>query len=119
MNRTEQALHCYNLALAIEPDYAEALDNRGNALLDLKRPEQALDNCHLALIIRPEFTEALDNRGIALLELRHPELALHDSYDLALAINPSFCRGAEQSRQRFLNLNALNRHYTTTAWLWR
>ena len=32
----------YDRAIALRPEYAEAHDNRGNALIDLKRPEEAL-----------------------------------------------------------------------------
>ena len=85
LKRPEDALASYDLALAHEPDHAEALSNRGNALLDLNRPEDALASCERALALKPDYAEALNNRGNALLDLNRPEDALA-SFDQALAI---------------------------------
>jgi tetratricopeptide (TPR) repeat protein len=57
----------YDKALAIRPGYADALNNRGNALRDFKRLEEALASYDKALAIRPDHPEALNNRGIACL----------------------------------------------------
>ena len=89
LKRPEEALASYDKALAIRPDYAEALSNRGNALQDLKRPEEALASYDKALAIRPDYAEALSNRGLALQDLKRPEEALA-SYDKALAIRPDY-----------------------------
>ena len=40
--RHDEALAAYDQALALRPDYPEALNNRGNALQELKRHEEAL-----------------------------------------------------------------------------
>ena len=42
LKRFDEALASYDKALALKPDYAEALINRGNALLELKRFDEAL-----------------------------------------------------------------------------
>ncbi len=63
----EEALASYDKALAIRPDYADALFNRGVALQDLKRPEEALASYDKALAIRPDHADALNNRVV-----RHP-----------------------------------------------
>src|SRR5205085_2600982 len=78
-------------ALAIRPDFAQALSNRGNVLFELKRYEEALDSYDRALAIRPDFAQALSNRGNVLFELKRYEEAL-DSYDRALAIRPDFAQ---------------------------
>ena len=74
--------------------YAEALNNRGNALQDLKRPEEALASYDKALAIRPDYAEALNNRGKALQDLKRPEEALA-SYDKALAIRPDYAEALD------------------------
>jgi Tfp pilus assembly protein PilF len=38
----QDAVKSYDMVLALKPDYVEALNNRRNALRDLKRSEQAL-----------------------------------------------------------------------------
>src|SRR6516225_4679473 len=77
----------YERALAIKPDYVEALNNRGNALRDLKRCQAAIASYDQALAINPGHVEALINRGIALQELGRFKEALA-SDDTALAIKP-------------------------------
>ena len=57
----------FDKALAIEPDHAEALNNRGNALLRLECFEEALVSLDKALAIKPNIAEAQYNRGTALL----------------------------------------------------
>jgi len=52
--RREEALAYYDKALAIKPDYAEALFNRGIVLRDLKRPAEALASFDRVLAIAPE-----------------------------------------------------------------
>jgi tetratricopeptide (TPR) repeat protein len=67
-------------ALALKPDYPEALSNRGNALRNLDRSHQALASRERALALNPDFAEALSGRGGAIAELMHPDEALA-SYD--------------------------------------
>jgi tetratricopeptide (TPR) repeat protein len=55
MERFAEALASYDKALAIRPDYATALNNRGTALTALKRSEEALASYDQALAIRPDF----------------------------------------------------------------
>ena len=41
MNRTEEALECYDKVLEIEPDDADALYNKGTILSELGKNEEA------------------------------------------------------------------------------
>ena len=73
----------------LRPDHADALSNRGNALLALNRCEEALASYDRALAVRPDFAEALSNRGHALERADRLDAALA-SYDRALAVRPDF-----------------------------
>ena len=53
LRRLEEALASYDKALAINPAYAEVLNNRGNALIGVKRPDEALARYDKALAINP------------------------------------------------------------------
>ena len=86
--RLESGVELIDKALAIKPDYAEALNNRGNALKELKRFDEALASYDRALAIQPAYAEALYNRGNVLQELKRFDEALA-SYDKALAIQPA------------------------------
>lgn len=73
---------------------AEALNNRGNALLELGRDEDALASYDQALVLKPDYAHAYNNRGLALLNLkRHVDalaslnLAIEFAPDFALAFN--------------------------------
>jgi tetratricopeptide (TPR) repeat protein len=85
--RLDAALASYDHALALRPDHAEALRNRGAALHKLKRFDEALASYDRALAVRPDYAEALYNRGITLHELQRFEEALA-SYDHAVALAP-------------------------------
>jgi tetratricopeptide (TPR) repeat protein len=89
LGRLKDALESYDRALAIKQDYAEALNNRGNALRDLTRLDDALASYEKALAIKPDFVEALYNRGTILKDLKRFADAVA-SYDQALAIKPDF-----------------------------
>jgi tetratricopeptide (TPR) repeat protein len=61
--RFDEALASYDRALAVRPDHAEALKNRGNTLQELERFDEALASYDRALVVRPDDAEALNNRG--------------------------------------------------------
>jgi tetratricopeptide (TPR) repeat protein len=106
LRQPEQALIHYNKALALKPDYPEALNNRGNVLRDLKRPEEALASYDRALAIKPENADALNNRGNALRDLGRPAQALA-SYDQALAVNPNSIEALYNRGNAFADLQRM------------
>ena len=55
LKRPAEALASYDKAIALKPDYAEAHNNRGNALRDLKRPEEALASYDKAIALKPDY----------------------------------------------------------------
>jgi tetratricopeptide (TPR) repeat protein len=88
-NRLEEALLQYDKALALNPDFAQAHNNRGRVLRDLGRPKASLDSCNRAVALNPSFAEAYNNRANALIDLKRPEEALR-SYDHALRLKPDY-----------------------------
>jgi tetratricopeptide (TPR) repeat protein len=98
------ALELIDKALALKPS-ADAVNNRGNALQELKRYEEALASYDEAVSLKPDFAQAFNNRGVALQELRRLDEAL-SSYDKALALRPDY---AEAYNKRGYALHDLNR----------
>jgi len=84
---SEGALACYDQALALDPDHAEAWSNRGNSLQLLGRTEAALESYDRAIALNPDYGAAYANRGFAYEKLDRMKLAIAD-YDRAIALLP-------------------------------
>ncbi len=87
LGRYEEALRCYNHALAINPRDAYAWNNKGVSLSKLGRYEESLRCYNQALEINPQYAYAWNNKGLSLHSMGSYEEALR-CYDQALAINP-------------------------------
>jgi Flp pilus assembly protein TadD len=57
----DEAIAHYQAALQIKPDYAEAHNNLGNALLQKGRVDEAITHYQAALQIKPDYAEAQNN----------------------------------------------------------
>ncbi|MGB6348938.1 MAG: tetratricopeptide repeat protein [Pseudolabrys sp.] len=106
LGKYNAALTHYDLALALQPQHAEALSNRGNTLKALNRFDEALGSYDRALATQPNYASALTNRGAVLFDLKRYNDALV-SYDRALALRPDDV-GALYNRAG--TLHALNRY---------
>jgi predicted O-linked N-acetylglucosamine transferase (SPINDLY family) len=83
----EQARADYDALLAIAPNHADALADRGNLLATLGRRAEALASFDKALAVNPANVNALSNRGKLLNEEgRHAEALV--MYDRALSVDP-------------------------------
>ena len=98
LKRPAEALASYDRAIALKPDYAEAHNNRGNALRDLKRPEEALASYDRAIALKPDFAcGAQQSRQCA----EGPEASCGSAGKLRQGdrAQARLCRRAQQSRQ--------------------
>jgi tetratricopeptide (TPR) repeat protein len=86
------ALTAADQALALNPAYPEALNNRGNALLRLDRPHEAAEAMRAALRFTPGDHELHLNLGNALEGLEQFPAALQ-SIERALALQPRLVPG--------------------------
>jgi len=85
----EAALAGYDQAIALKPDYANALCNRGVVLQRLNRLEAALGSFDRAIAFNPGDYLAHYNRAAVLLTLKRPQEALA-GYDRAIEIKPDY-----------------------------
>jgi len=104
--KNEQALVSYNRAVALQPNHADALSNRGNLLKELRRFEEALASFNRALDIKPTHTAALNNRGVTLHVMHRYEEALA-SFECAIALKPD---NVDALCNRGNTLDGLKRH---------
>jgi tetratricopeptide (TPR) repeat protein len=89
LGRHEEALVCYNQALAIDPRIAVAWNNKGVSLAAIARWEEAISCYDQALAIDPRIAGAWSNKGHALAALGRREEAI-GCYDQAVAIDPRY-----------------------------
>ncbi len=99
-----KAVQQIDLALKVDPDNVPALNNRGNALNDLRRFDDALASFDRVLRLKPDNAEAHSGRGNTLKELGRYDEALAD-YDRALALRPDY---AQAHSNRASALHALS-----------
>lgn len=85
----EQAKACWQQALRIKPDFAEASSNFGNFLKEQQNYQEAEAAYRQAIKIKPDYSEALYNLGILLQEQNRFEEA-EATYRHVLRIKPDF-----------------------------
>ena len=74
---------------AVSPDYPEAQNSLGVALLALKQPARAIEHHKKALAVSPDYPEAHLSLGFALQSLNRVDEAIAH-YERALAIRPDY-----------------------------
>ena len=84
----DDALEFFDRVLEMNPENADALNNKGVALYHMSRPMEALECYDLALSTDPENPEALRNKGFVLRSMQRFEEAL-ETYDLLIAAGPN------------------------------
>ena len=87
LNRIDEALACYDRALALAPDFTEARNNRGRVLIGLDRADDAIENFTVAIRVNPGDAEAWYQRGRNLLDIGRNDEAAADLAQ-ALALHP-------------------------------
>jgi tetratricopeptide (TPR) repeat protein len=88
--RLPEAVACYEQALNLAPDYAEAHNNLGHALMGIRgRMPEALAHYERALRLKSDFPEALNNLGVALVRSGRTEEAI-EQFEKAVRRRPDF-----------------------------
>jgi tetratricopeptide (TPR) repeat protein len=94
LNRHEEAISYYVRAIAIKPDYAEAYNGLGDALMNCERAAEALGYYEKLAAIRPDLAEAHNNLGVSLHALnRESEAITHFTKALAIRSNYADAHG--------------------------
>jgi len=87
--KLDEALPCYEEAIALMPQLARAHFNRANILLDRGEAQMALDGYTKAIEYKPDSAAAHYNMGNAYAALERPERALA-AYEQAVQLKPEF-----------------------------
>jgi tetratricopeptide (TPR) repeat protein len=86
-NRVQEAIEHSQRAVAIAPEYPEALNGLGVGLARQGRAAEAIEDYRRALEIKPAYDDAETNWGVALAQEGDAAAAI-EHYQRALAINP-------------------------------
>jgi tetratricopeptide (TPR) repeat protein len=83
----KKVLEYLNNAIKLQPDLAEAYNNRGNAYSDLGQYQNAIEDYNKAIRLQPDYAKAYSNRGLAYADLGQYQSAIKD-YDEAIRLQP-------------------------------
>ncbi|WP_459873959.1 tetratricopeptide repeat protein, partial [Endothiovibrio diazotrophicus] len=91
LGRQARAAAAFRAALALNPDFAEAWNNLGNALDELDEREEAIDCYRRALVLHPHYADAHYNLGCTLHAAGELEEAI-EHFRRTLAIQPDYAK---------------------------
>jgi len=103
LNRHDDALRHYNIALNLSPDYAEAWSNKSKILHSLKLHAESIKCINRALELQPSNVEWLVRKGNILHDLK----LFHDSiyqYDKALILQADYAEALSDKGNAFFEL---------------
>jgi tetratricopeptide (TPR) repeat protein len=83
----QQAVEYLDEAIKLNPDLAEAYNNRGNAYSDLKEYQLAIEDYDEAIRLKSDYAHAYYNRGLAYTETGDHQRAIED-YEETLRLKP-------------------------------
>ena len=102
-----KALEVINKVIKINPNFAEAYNEKGGALNELKKLESSIKCYDQAIKINPSYAHAYYNKGVVLQSLRKLESAI-ESYDKAIKIIPNFFQAHNNKAFALRKLNRLD-----------
>ena len=85
----KKAIEYLNEAIHLQPDYAEAYNNRGNAYTNPGQHQRAIQDFNEAIRLKPDFAMAYYNRGNAYESLGQKQRAIQD-YNEAIRLKPDY-----------------------------
>jgi predicted O-linked N-acetylglucosamine transferase (SPINDLY family) len=88
----EAVLRRYDEAIALKPDYIEALINSGVVLRDMLRHREALERFNQVLTFDPDYPTALANCAVLLTEFKQSERAIA-MFEHLLKVQPNYDYG--------------------------
>jgi len=87
--RLDAAADCYRRAIAIEPDYVQALNNLGVVLLKNGKFDEALPYIEKAIELNPLYADAHNNLGMIMKEKGRPAEAA-SCFERAIKLKPDY-----------------------------
>ena len=90
--------------MALQPDFSEAHNNLGNALLNTGRSAEAIEQYREAVLSHPDYVEAYNGLGAALLAAGRPQEAV-EQYQQALRLKPDYAEVSNNLAAAYVQLH--------------
>jgi Flp pilus assembly protein TadD len=87
-SRYDEAMHAYETAIRIQPNFPVALNNSANTLKQMGRFDEAIACCQEALRCKPDYHTAYNNLGVTLVAMGRLEEASR-TFEKALQLMPN------------------------------
>ena len=84
----DKAIEAYTKAIALDPNYADAYNNRGVAYWDKGQYDRAIEDYNKAITLDPKDAAAYNNRGVAYNDKGQHDRAIED-FNKAIALDPN------------------------------
>src|SRR3990167_4842469 len=85
----DDAIEAYTSAIALDPNYAAAYNNRGDAYANKGQYDRAIEDYNKAIALDPNYADAYGNRGNAYRNKGHIDRAIED-YNKAIALDRNY-----------------------------
>ena len=83
------AIEAYSHAIDLNPGYADAFNNRGNAYSDIDEPDQAIKDYDTAIELKPDYADPYHNRGVTY-DLKGEINRAIEDYSMAIQLNTDY-----------------------------
>jgi tetratricopeptide (TPR) repeat protein len=103
-----EAIEEYNKAIELDPEMADAYNNRGRAYIVRGMYESAIEDLDEAIRLDPEMAIAYNNRGLAYVGLGEYERAIED-YDEAIRLDPDYASAYNNRGAAYFRLGEFER----------
>jgi len=90
-NNLDEAIAYFNKALDKDPNYVDALCNRGEAYVLKGNTDQAIKDFNKAMLIKPNYSRAYYDRGVAYVDKGDYTQAIAD-FSKAIKLKPDYAK---------------------------
>jgi tetratricopeptide (TPR) repeat protein len=108
ISELEQVTSYYSRAIEINPKYANAYNNRGNAYTYKGDYDRAISDFNQAILLNPKNAVAYDNRGFAYYKKGDYDKAISD-FNQAILLNPKYDNAYKDRGSAYYKKGDLNR----------
>ena len=91
LGQMNKAIEAYSRAIALNPDYAKAYNNRGIAYREKGDFDRAIEDYNKAIELNPDYAEPYINRGVAYDNKGDFDRAIED-HNTAIKLNPDYAK---------------------------